>query len=143
VFALHLLAQDVPASIEWYERALGASLSRLLRLPNGTVAIADLHVGDLPVALAAPIAGTAMAVPNDTSSTVAAFRLTVPNADLAVTRALDAGAVLVSPTEDKLWGVRSGEVLDPSGHRWGFDQHLRDVPDADIEAQLAAIIASH
>lgn len=143
MFALHLLVRDVPASADWYERALGARLTRLLRFPDGTVAIADLEVGDLPVALAAPIAGTPMAIPDDSSTTVAAFRLTVPNADLSVARALDAGAVLVSPTEDKFWGIRSGEVLDPSGHRWAFDQHLHDVPDSDIEAKLADLMANH
>ena len=143
VFALHLLVRDVPTSVDWYERALGARLTRLSRLPDGRVAVADLAVGVLPVALAAPIAGTAMATPDDTSTTVAAFRLAVHNADLAVTRAVDAGATLVSPPEDKFWGIRSGEVLDPSGHRWAFDQHLHDVPDADIEAKLADIMANH
>lgn len=143
MFALHLLVRDVPASMDWYQQALNATLTRTLRMPDGTIAIADLDISGLPIALAAPIPGTTMSTPDETSTTVAAFRLTVPDADAALSRAVDAGAVLVSAAEDKFWGVRTAEVLDPSGHRWAFDQHLRDVADAEIEANLAAIMASH
>jgi hypothetical protein len=37
--------------------------------------------------------------------------------------------------------VRTGEVLDPSGHRWAFDQELRDVPAVEIGAEIAAMFA--
>ena len=85
--ALHLLVRDVPGSVEWYQQALNASVTRLVRLPDGSIAIRRL---------AAP--------------------------------------------EDKFWGVRTGEVLDPSGHRWAFDQKLRDVADGEIEARIAALV---
>lgn len=143
MFALHLLVRDVPASMDWYQQALNATLTRTLRMPDGTIAIADLDVTGLPIALAAPIPGTTMSTPAETSTTVAAFRLTVPDTDAALNQAMDAGAVLVSAAEDKFWGVRTAEVMDPSGHRWAFDQHLRDVADAEIEANLATIMASH
>ena len=143
MFALHLLVRDVAASVDWYQQALNATVTRILRMPDGTIAIADLDIDGLPIALAAPIPGTAMSTPDETSTTVAAFRLTVPDADAALTRAVGAGAALVSAAEDKFWGVRTAEVLDPSGHRWAFDQHQRHVADDDIEAELAAIMASH
>jgi PhnB protein len=41
--------------------------------------------------------------------------------------------------QDAFWGVRTGEVLDPSGHRWAFDQPMREVSVEEIEAQLAAM----
>jgi PhnB protein len=134
MFALHLLVRDVPASMDWYQQALNATLTRVLRLPDGTIAIADLDIGGLPVALAAPIPGSAMSTPDATSTTVGAFRLTVTDADAALTQALNAGGVLVSAAEDKFWGVRTAEVLDPSGHRWAFDQPLYEVADAEIVA---------
>ena len=141
MFALHLLVRDVPGSVEWYQQALNASITRLVRLPDGSIAIADLDVAGLAVALAAPLPGSAMSTPDVTSTTVAAFRLSVPDADAAVARAVAAGADLVAAPEDKFWGVRTGEVLDPSGHRWAFDQKLRDVADGEIEAGIAALVA--
>lgn len=50
--------------------------------------------------------------------------------------------LLHSPVQDAFWGVRTGEVLDPSGHRWAFDHRLRDVSVEEIEAQLATWFTS-
>jgi PhnB protein len=71
---------------------------------------------------------------------VGAYRFVVPDADAAMERAAAAGAIVHAAVHDAFWGVRTGEILDPSGHRWGFDQHLRDVPVDEIEAQLAEMV---
>jgi PhnB protein len=141
-FALHLVVEDVPAAVDFYERALGARVTRVLHLPDGSIATADLAVDGLPVALAAPVPGTSLATPRSTATSVAAYRFAVPDADAAMSRAVSAGATVHSPVQDAFWGVRTGEVLDPSGHRWAFDQHLREVPVDEIEAQLAAMFGS-
>jgi PhnB protein len=138
-FALHLLVEDVPASVDFYERALGARVARVLRLPNGSIATAQLDIGGLEVALAEPVPGTSLATPRSTATSVAAYRFTVPDADAAMERATSAGATVSSPVQDAFWGVRTGEVLDPSGHRLAFDQRVRDVPVEEIEAQLAGM----
>jgi PhnB protein len=140
-FALHLVVDDVPRSISWYQDALGGAVTRILRLPDGTVATAELDIGGLPIALAAPVPGTTLATPKSTMTSVAAYRLAVPDADAAMAAALEAGATLSAPVQDAFWGVRTGEVLDPSGHRWAFDQRLRDVPIAELEARLAELVS--
>jgi PhnB protein len=143
VFALHLVVEDVGRSITWYREALGATLTRVLRLPDKTIATAELDVHSLPVALAAPVPGTSLATPSSTQTSVAAYRLSVADADAAMGQALAAGATLNAEVQDAFWGVRTGEVLDPSGHRWAFDQHLRDVPVEEIEARLAELVSGH
>jgi PhnB protein len=82
-----------------------------------------------------------LATPKSTRTSVAAYRLSVPDADAAMATALEAGATLSTPVQDAFWGVRTGEVLDPSGHRWAFDQHVRDVPLAELEARLADLVS--
>jgi hypothetical protein len=47
-FALHLVVEDVPAAIDFYERAFGAQVTRVLHLPDASVAIAELDVEGLP-----------------------------------------------------------------------------------------------
>jgi PhnB protein len=138
-FALHLVVEDVPTAVDFYERALGARVTRVLHLPDGSIATAELAMEGLQVALAAPVPGTSLATPRSTATSVAAYRFTVPDADAAMDRAVSAGATVYSPVQDAFWGVRTGEVLDPSGHRWAFDQHLREIPVEEIEAQLAAM----
>jgi PhnB protein len=138
-FALHLVVDDVPAAVDFYERALGARVTRVLHLPDGSIATAELAIEGLQVAVAAPMSGTSLATPRSTGTSVAAYRFAVPDADAAMERATSAGARAHSPVQDAFWGVRTGEVLDPSGHRWAFDQRVRDVPVEEIEAQLAAM----
>ena len=140
-FALHLVVEDVPAAIDFYERAMGARVTRVLHLPDSSIATAELVMEGLPLALAAPVPGTSLATPRSTATSVAAYRFTVPDADAAMDRAVSAGATVHSPVQDAFWGVRTGEVLDPSGHRWAFDQHLQEIPVEEIEAQLAAMFA--
>jgi PhnB protein len=141
-FALHLVVEDVPAAVDFYQRALGAQLTRELHLPDGSIATADLLVEGLLIALAAPVPGTSLATPRSTGTSVAAYRFTVPDVDAAMERAVSAGATVHAPVRDAFWGVRTGEFLDPSGHRWAFDQPLREVPVDEIEAQLAALFDS-
>jgi PhnB protein len=141
-FALHLVVEDIPGAVDFYQRAFGARLTRQLHLPDGSVATADLLLEGLPVAVAAPMPERSMVTPRSTGTSVAACRFTVPDADAAMERAVSAGATVHSPVRDAFWGVRTGEVLDPSGHRWAFDQRLREIPVEEIEAQLATMIHS-
>lgn len=141
-FALHLVVEDVPAAVDFYKRGLGAQVTRMLHLPDGSIATAELTVDGLQMALAAPVPGTSLATPRSTGTSVAAYRFIVQDADVAMDRAVSAGATVHSPAQDAFWGVRTGEVLDPSGHRWAFDQPLREIPVEEIEAQLAAMFGS-
>jgi PhnB protein len=140
--SLHLVVEDIPASVDFYRQALGARLTRELRLPDGSIVIADLLLDDLPLALAAPIPGTSLATPRSTGTSVAAYRFAVQDAEAAMERAVSAGATVHSPVQDAFWGVRTGEVLDPSGHRWAFDQRLREVTVEELESRLAAMFGS-
>ena len=112
-FALHLVVEDVPAAVDFYERAFGAQVTRLLHLPDGSIVTAELAMEGLPVALAAPMPGTSLATPRSTGTSVAAYRFAVPDADAAVERAVSAGATLHSPVQDAFWGERTGEKMDP------------------------------
>jgi len=44
------------------------------------------------------------------------FALYVENVDEAFERALDAGASVKEPVDDKFWSDRAGRVIDPFGH---------------------------
>ncbi|MEK0100038.1 VOC family protein [Streptomyces sp. A475] len=142
-FALHLIVDHVESSITWYEKALGATVTSIVRLPDGSIATADLDVHGLPVAMAAPVPGTLLASPSTSGTSVAAYRLGVQDADAAMRQALAAGATASAEVHDAFWGVRTGEVLDPSGHRWAFDQHVHDVPTQEIESRLAELLTGH
>jgi PhnB protein len=53
--------------------------------------------------------------------------LLVDEPDAAITRAVDAGATLVSPAQDE-YGWRLGRVVDPFGHHWEIGKPLGSWP---------------
>lgn len=53
--------------------------------------------------------------------------------------ALAAGAEMHQPLADPFWGERTGQVIDPFGHRWALSQQLRDVPLDELETAVATM----
>ena len=138
---IHLVVDDVAEALDWYPNGLGATVRRVLHLPDGSAALADLDVAGTLVAVAAAFAGGLLASPAASGTTAAAYHLTVEDAVAALRRAEDAGATVFEPLTDAFWGDRTAQVLDPWGHRWAFDQHVTDVSDVEIERQLATLVS--
>ncbi len=148
-FALHLVVTaPVEQAASWYHDALGAQETRRLLLPDGSPMLIDM---DLPgadgrpavrLALAAEMPERGMTAPVTLGSSPAAFHLAVSDADAAVERALAHGATVFEPLHDAFWGERTGQVLDPSGHRWTLAQHVRDVPDDEVQAALTRVMTA-
>ncbi len=63
-----------------------------------------------------------------------ASRVTLPGGRVLT---IEAGATVFEPLHDAFWGERTGQFIDPFGHRWAIDQHIRDVPHDEV-ARLAA-----
>ncbi|MFG1925496.1 VOC family protein [Cryptosporangium sp. NPDC048952] len=135
--ALHLVVTDADYAARWYVDALGATEVSRLTLPDGTLLTVELDLDGTTLAVAGEMPARSMRAPIHDGGTSAAFHVVVPDADRAFTRAVDAGATVYEPLWDAFWGDRTGQVLDPFGHRWAFDQHVRDVP-ADEVSRLAA-----
>ena len=70
--------------------------------------------------------------------TYGAIHVAVEDADAVWGRALQAGATAFEPLHDAFWGERTGQFIDPFGHRWAVDQHIRDVPHDEMVRLAAA-----
>ena len=116
----HLTIRDRRAAdaIDWYKRAFGAEelmrhptddgrlMHASLRINNGYVMLND----DFPEHMGGPAQPPASFV----------LHLSVPDADAAWQRALDAGAEVRFPLADQFWGDRYGQVTDPFGFIWSI-----------------------
>jgi PhnB protein len=140
--AIHLVVNDPDAAAAWYVTVLGAVETSRLTLPDGQTMTVQLRLDDTALAVAGEYPQAGLRTPASLGGTPAALRLTVPNADAAFDRAVQAGATVFEPVNDAFWGDRTGQVLDPSGHRWAFDQHVRDVPAEEIARQAAQFFGS-
>lgn len=146
-FALHLVvAGPVEAAASWYRDALGARETRRLLLPDGSPMLIDMALPGtdeqpgLHLALATEMPDRGMRSPAALGASPAAFHLTVEDADAAFERALAHGATVFEPLHDAFWGERTGQVVDPSGHRWALAQHVRDVGDDEVQAALTRML---
>ena len=74
----------------------------------------------------------------DGSSPVVIF-VYVANVDLAVERAVAAGAKILLPAQNQFWGDRTARILDPSGHVWTVASRIEE----STEEQRAKRAAGH
>jgi PhnB protein len=133
----HLVTRDPAAAAAWYGTVLGAAEESRITLPGGQVLTVELRFGDSTLALGDEFPDMGIVSPLTLGGTYGALHLAVDDADAVWQRALDAGADVFEPLHDAFWGERTGQFIDPFGHRWAVDQHLRDVPAEEI-ARLAA-----
>ncbi len=97
----------------------------------------DLAFGDSRIAIADEVPEHGIVSPQTLGGTYGALHLSVEDADIVWAAALDAGAEEFEPLRDAFWGERTGQFIDPFGHRWAVAQHLRDVPHDEV-VRLAA-----
>jgi PhnB protein len=134
---VHLVTRDPAAAAAWYSSVLGAVEETRVTLPGGRVLTIDLLFGDTKLAIGDEFPDLGIVSPLTLGGTYGALHLAVEDADAVWQRALDAGGKVFEPLRDAFWGDRTGQFIDPFGHRWAVDQHLRDVPPDEV-ARLAA-----
>jgi PhnB protein len=138
--AIHLVVTDPDQAATWYTEALGAHETNRVTLPDGRTLTVELLLDETVVAVAGEMPARGMRAPSSLGGTSAALHVRVPDADAAWARALEAGATVFEPVHDAFWGDRTGQLLDPFGHRWALDQHVRDVPHEEIVARAAELL---
>jgi PhnB protein len=133
----HLVTRDPHAAAAWYGSVLGAEELSRITLPGGQVMTIELRFGDSTMAISDEFPDIGVVSPQTLGGTYGAVHMVVDDADAVWDRALQAGATVFEPLHDAFWGDRTGQFIDPFGHRWAVDQHLRDVPPDEV-ARLAA-----
>ena len=133
----HLVTRDPAAAAAWYGSVLGAAEDSRITLPGGRVLTVELRFGDSMLAIGDEFPDMGIVSPLTLGGTYGALHLVVEDADAVWQRAIDAGATVFEPLHEAFWGDRTGQLIDPFGHRWAIDQHVRDVPHDEV-ARLAA-----
>jgi uncharacterized glyoxalase superfamily protein PhnB len=149
--AWHFVVRDVGRASEWYVAVLGATETGRVTLPDGTVMTADLRIGDAEVAIGRELPQWGVLSPESLGGTYGALHLRVDDVGAVWAAAMAGGATAFEPVHEAFWGVRTGQFVDPFGHRWAIDQPVRDVPPDEVrrlaveafESALAAPRAGH
>ena len=135
----YISVKGATEAIDFYKRAFGARERFRLPGPDGkTVGHAEIVIGDSIVMLADEVPAYGNTSPQTLKGTPVNFALYVENADAAFKRAVDAGARVVRPIADQLYGDRAGCVEDPFGHKWTLMTHKEDVSPEELKQRLDA-----
>jgi PhnB protein len=115
VISLMLAVPDAPAAVDWYKRALGATVLWSLG------SVAGLEIEGAPFFLAEP-ARNGWNSPNEIGTTTVRVELFCDDPDTVIKHALEAGASgSLEDIQDHQapWGThRQGHFIDPFGHLW-------------------------
>jgi PhnB protein len=133
----HIIVDGAARAVEWYTTVLGAEERGRITLPDGRLIDVELWFDSSRVVLADEFPEHDALSPRTTGCTSAVFYLDTGDVDALWARALDNGAEVLRPLADWFTGDREGQIVDPFGHRWGFSQHVRDVPRETV-ARAAA-----
>jgi PhnB protein len=138
----YLAVEDAARAIDYYTRAFGAK--ELVRMdgPGGTIAHAELQVGDSRIMLSDPFPQGSTRPPRELGGTSVSVLMYVEDVDAVVKQAVDAGATVAMEVADQFWGDRFGTITDPFGHVWSIATHVEDVPPDEIAERAKAAMAA-
>jgi len=137
----YLAVKGGAAAIAFYEKAFGAKELFRMPAPGGTIAHAELQIGDSRVMLSDEAPDMGAKSPQTLGGSPVSLMLYVEDVDATVKRAIDAGAKPTRPVENQFYGDRSGGLVDPFGHSWWVATHVEDVPPAELERRAKAAFA--
>jgi PhnB protein len=121
-------------AIGFYKEVFGATERMRMPAPGNRIGHAELQIGDSVVMLADEFPEMNHVGPKRLGGSPVTLAIYVENVDQVVAKAVQKGARIVQPVENKFYGDRAGQIEDPWGHRWSVMTHVEDVtPDEMAE----------
>ncbi|HEY6420673.1 MAG TPA: VOC family protein [Candidatus Binataceae bacterium] len=129
-----MYSEDPAGAFEFYQKVFGATELHRIVQSGGKVSHVGMAIGETHVMLRDATTkdladyrkrGFA-STPHKLGGTPLHLYIHVADADAAYQRALDSGAKVVDPMDDKEWGDRCGGVQDPYGHIWYIATPLKN-----------------
>jgi len=129
-----LVVDDAAKALDFYAQAFGASERTRVPGPGGTIAHAEIELGDsvLIIEDASPYMGTKAPPPGGLDGSPIFLYVYVEDVDGTVDKAVKLGATLVRAPQDQFYGDRDGFIIDPFGHAWTVSSHIEDVEPAEM-----------
>ena len=135
----HLSVREAAKAIEFYQKAFGAQVLFVHKMPDGKVMHATLLIGDSRLMLADEFPGMGTPAPQTLGGSPVLLNLYVEDVDALFNQAVAAGAKVTMPLANQFWGDRYGQIVDPFGHSWALGSHVEDVPQEEMERRANAI----
>ena len=126
-----LVVNGAAKQIDFIKQAFGAQELTRMDGPGGTVAHAEVKLGDSRIMISE--AG-AQAGPVQTM-----LYLYVPDADAVYRKAVQAGATSVQEPKDQFYGDRNAAVRDAAGNQWWIATRKEEVSREELQKRMASM----
>ncbi len=123
-------------AIAFYKEVFGATERMRMPAPGDRIGHAELQIGDSVVLLADEFPEINHVGPKRLGGSPVTLTIYVENVDQVVAKAVQKGARIVQPVEDKFYGDRAGQIEDPWGHKWSVMTHVEDVTPEEIAERM-------
>ncbi len=133
----HLSIAGAAAAIDFYTGVLGATERMRMAMPDGTIAHAEIDIDGSIIMIGDEVPDGRDPSPKTLGGSPVALFVYVEDVDDALDRAVEAGATVVEPAEDRFYGDRVAMFDDPFGHRWNIATHIEDVSPEQMEQRAA------
>ena len=104
--------------------------------PDDKVGHAELAIGESLIMLADEFPDMGARSPKSIGGSPVTIHVYVEDVDATVALAVKAGAAILRPVEDKFYGDRGGEFIDPYGHRWSIATHVEDLSPEEMQLRM-------
>jgi PhnB protein len=128
-------------ALKFYAEVFGATERMRAPGPEGTIAHAEIEIGDSVVIVedASSFMGTKAPPPGGLDGTPTFLFIYVEDVDAVIERAVQLGATLRRPPRDQFYGDRDGFIVDPFGHGWTIATHVEDVAPDEMMRRMEAL----
>lgn len=137
----YLVVDGAARAIDFYASVFGAAVVSRNELPDGTVAHAELDLGNGRIQLSDPNPEHGLVAPEGEAVTHS-YVLYCADVDRVWAAAVAAGAHPYEEPSTFVTGDRYGAVKDPFGHRWAIMTRVEDVPPEEAARRVEAWLAS-
>jgi PhnB protein len=135
----YLYIDGAKAAIDFYTSILDAQERMSMPGPDGKVGHAELAIGDSVIMIADEFPDMGALGPRSVGGSPVTIHVYVEDVDRTFERALEAGATVRRPVEDKFYGDRGGEFEDPFGHLWSIASHVEDVSPEEMQQRMGQL----
>ncbi|SCL19997.1 PhnB protein [Micromonospora rhizosphaerae] len=138
-----LVVRGAAKALEFYAAVFGATERMRFPGPDGTIAHAEIQIGDAVVIVEDedPQRGTTAPPAGGLPGTPVFQFIYVEDVDTAVARAVELGATMQRAPENQFYGDRDAFIVDPFGHGWTVATHVEDVTPEEMSRRMAALFA--
>ena len=123
----YIVVKGAEAAIEFYQKALGATVREVMKTPDDKVMNAQLEIGDSVLMLNDEFPDYGSFGPSPDAPSAVTIHISSKNIDADFQRAVDAGAIVTMPLENMFWGDRYGQFKCPFGHSWSMGQPISEI----------------